>query len=73
LVIIFESLVIFISFTNGVRRELVIGHRGDSDFAPENTMGSFQLAVDKNTDGIETDLRLTYDGHIVLIHDAVTK
>lgn len=71
-ILISNNEVCLISFSNAIgRRELVIAHRGDSEFAPENTMGSFQQAVEKNTDGIETDLRLTSDGHIVLFHDAV--
>jgi len=51
------------------RRELVIAHRGDSQFAPENTFAAFEMALEKQTDGIETDLRISKDGHIVLIHD----
>jgi glycerophosphoryl diester phosphodiesterase len=49
----------------------VVGHRGDSAHNPENTLISFQRAIEKGAAGIETDLRLTADGHIVLIHDEV--
>lgn len=35
---------------------------------PENSMSSFQAAVDHNC-GIELDLHLTYDGHLVVFHD----
>ena len=35
---------------------------------PENSMSSFQAAVDHNY-GIELDLHLTYDGHLVVFHD----
>ena len=34
-------------------------------------MASFEQALKKKTDGLETDLRLTKDGVIVLIHDEV--
>ncbi len=36
-------------------------------------MAAFQLALQKGADGIETDLRLSKDGHIVLFHDEVRK
>jgi glycerophosphoryl diester phosphodiesterase len=51
---------------------LIIGHRGASREAPENTLESFRIAWDKGADGIEADFRLTADGRIVCIHDATT-
>jgi len=48
---------------------LIIGHRGASAAAPENTMGSFRLALDVEADGIEFDVRLTKDEHPVVLHD----
>ena len=51
---------------------LVIGHRGASREAPENTLASFELAWTEGADGIEADFRLTRDGQIVCIHDAST-
>eukprot|EP00002_Diphylleia_rotans_P027570 TRINITY_DN5531_c0_g1_i1.p1 TRINITY_DN5531_c0_g1~~TRINITY_DN5531_c0_g1_i1.p1 ORF type:complete len:251 (+),score=39.75 TRINITY_DN5531_c0_g1_i1:47-799(+) len=48
---------------------LLVGHRGSSSTAPENTIASFSNAIKQGCDGIETDLRLTKDGVIVLIHD----
>jgi glycerophosphoryl diester phosphodiesterase len=47
----------------------IIGHRGIPHLAPENTMASFKLAVDKGADGLETDIQMTRDGELVLIHD----
>ncbi|MGE6491291.1 glycerophosphodiester phosphodiesterase [Exiguobacterium sp. NPDC077395] len=38
-------------------------------FQPENTMSAFRLALDTGADGIETDVHLTKDGELVLIHD----
>lgn len=51
---------------------LIIGHRGASRDAPENTLASFRLAFDQGADGIEADFRLTRDGRIVCLHDAGT-
>jgi glycerophosphoryl diester phosphodiesterase len=48
---------------------LNIAHRGASRDAPENTLEAFLLAVDQSADMIETDLHLTSDGEIVLLHD----
>jgi len=45
-------------------------HRGASALAPENTLASFQAAVDLGCDWVETDLRLTADGVPILLHDA---
>jgi glycerophosphoryl diester phosphodiesterase len=49
---------------------LIIGHRGASAYAPENTMVSFDLAFKEGADGIEFDVRLARDGMPVVIHDA---
>ncbi|HFC11650.1 MAG TPA: hypothetical protein ENJ56_02305 [Anaerolineae bacterium] len=48
---------------------LVIGHRGASADAPENTLASFRLAREQGADGIEFDVRLAADGVPVVIHD----
>jgi glycerophosphoryl diester phosphodiesterase len=48
---------------------LNIAHRGASRDAPENTLEAFALAVEQSADMIETDLHLTSDGEIVLVHD----
>src|SRR5690625_2310658 len=48
---------------------LVIGHRGASVEAPENTMASFQAASDGGADGSELDCQMTKDGHLVVLHD----
>jgi glycerophosphoryl diester phosphodiesterase len=44
-------------------------HRGSRLRAPENTMAAFALAVDEGADGIELDVHLTADGHVVVRHD----
>ena len=48
---------------------LNIGHRGFSGLYPENTMLSFQKALEAGVDGFEFDTHLTKDGEIVVIHD----
>lgn len=48
---------------------LIYSHRGESKYAPENTMSSFYLAYLINSDGIECDLRRTKDNKFVIIHD----
>ena len=47
----------------------VWAHRGASAYAPENTLPSFQRAVDLGADGIELDVQLSADGEMVVIHD----
>jgi len=49
----------------------VIGHRGASSSAPENTMASFRAAIELGADGIEFDVQQTADGYLVVIHDAM--
>lgn len=44
-------------------------HRGASGYYPENTMLAFEKAVELGCDGIETDVQMTSDGELVLIHD----
>lgn len=48
---------------------LIIGHRGASAVAPENTIAAFRAAIAAGADGIEFDVRLTRDGVPVIIHD----
>lgn len=50
-------------------RPLVLGHRGASAHAGDNTIEAFQLAVDHGADGVELDVRFTADDQIVLSHD----
>jgi glycerophosphoryl diester phosphodiesterase len=51
------------------KRPLVIGHRGYCQFAPENTLPSFQLAMRAGADLVELDYRLSADGVPIVIHD----
>ncbi len=47
-----------------------LAHRGASSLAPENTIEGFRLAVEAGAGGLELDVHMTRDGHIVVIHDA---
>ena len=51
-------------------RPLILGHRGASAVAPENTLAAFSRAISDGADGIEFDVRLSRDGVPVVIHDA---
>lgn len=48
---------------------LIIGHRGASAHAPENTLAAFQMALDVGADGVEFDVQLAKDGVPVVTHD----
>ncbi|NLW00501.1 MAG: glycerophosphodiester phosphodiesterase [Clostridiales bacterium] len=50
-------------------KPLIIAHRGAMGNAPENTAASFKKAIDEKADGIELDVHMTKDGHLVVIHD----
>lgn len=50
-------------------RPAVIAHRGSCDYAPENTLASFLLAVEQQADAIELDAKLSADGNVMVIHD----
>ncbi|KYH42067.1 MAG: glycerophosphoryl diester phosphodiesterase [Candidatus Bathyarchaeota archaeon B26-2] len=47
----------------------VIGHRGAAGLEPENTLRSIKRAIDLGADEVEVDVRVTRDGHLVVIHD----
>jgi glycerophosphoryl diester phosphodiesterase len=50
-------------------RPVIFAHRGASAHAPENTLAAFELALAENADAIELDVKLSADGHVVVIHD----
>jgi len=51
------------------RRPLVLGHRGASAEAPENTVAAFARARELGADGVELDVRRSADGVLVVHHD----
>ena len=48
---------------------LVFAHRGSSDALPEHTLPAYLRAIQEGADGLECDVRLTNDGHLVCLHD----
>jgi len=52
-----------------VNRPLVFAHRGSSDALPEHTLPAYLRAIEEGADGLECDVRLTNDGHLVCLHD----
>jgi glycerophosphoryl diester phosphodiesterase len=54
----------------GANGPLVFGHRGGGGLAPENTLAAFDSGLSHGADGLELDVRLTRDGHAVVLHDA---
>src|SRR5215470_9529657 len=47
----------------------ILGHRGASADAPENTLPAFRLALEQGADGVELDARLCRSGEVVVFHD----
>jgi glycerophosphoryl diester phosphodiesterase len=54
-------------------RPLILGHRGASAVAPENTLAAFSRAICDGADGVEFDVRLSRDQVPMVIHDASLK
>lgn len=50
-------------------RPWIIGHRGASAVAPENTLAAFERAFQDGADGVELDVTLSSEGVPVVIHD----
>lgn len=47
----------------------VVAHRGASSSRPEHTLAAYDLALKEGADGVECDVRLSRDGHLVCVHD----
>lgn len=52
-----------------MKQTKIFAHRGASQYAPENTLEAFRLAMEQGADGIELDVHLSADGELVVIHD----
>jgi glycerophosphoryl diester phosphodiesterase len=50
-------------------RPRVVAHRGASAAEAEHTLAAYTRAIDDGADGLECDVRLTRDGHLVCVHD----
>ena len=47
----------------------MVAHRGASHENAEHTLGAYVAALDAGAEGLECDVRLTADGHLVCVHD----
>ncbi|MBV8660797.1 MAG: glycerophosphodiester phosphodiesterase [Candidatus Dependentiae bacterium] len=68
----FNNLYIFfiiLAFSSTSFTMQIIGHRGACGYAPENTLSSFQKALDLGVDIIELDVHVCATGEVVVIHD----
>jgi glycerophosphoryl diester phosphodiesterase len=63
----------FLSHPNKSNVPFIVGHRGASGDAPENTLASFSLAIEMGANAVEFDIHQTSDGKIVVIHDEELK
>jgi glycerophosphoryl diester phosphodiesterase len=52
------------------RTPSVIGHRGNPTNAPENSISSYRIAYENGADIVETDVYLSKDGEVVVMHDS---
>jgi glycerophosphoryl diester phosphodiesterase len=50
-------------------KTLIIGHRGASGEAPENTLAAFRLALEQGADAVELDIHVSADGELIVCHD----
>ena len=55
--------------TTDSREPFVVAHRGASAELQEHTLAAYELALEQGADGVECDVRLTRDGHLVCVHD----
>lgn len=61
---------ILLTFHNSSSEKiLVVAHRAMHTKYPENSLAAFQHSIDSGVDMIETDIRTTKDGKLVLMHD----
>lgn len=51
-------------------RPLIIAHRGNGVIAPENTLAAYQQAFEDGAEMVETDVNISKDDHLVIIHDS---
>ncbi|MBN1901387.1 hypothetical protein JW926_08710 [Candidatus Sumerlaeota bacterium] len=67
----FSVFILFFCFMENGRpgEPIIIAHRGESIFYPENTLAAFRPAKGK-ADMVEFDVRVTLDGELALLHDS---
>lgn len=64
------SVFLMLFFISGMNAMQIIGHRGACGYEPENTLQSFQKAIELGVDAIELDVQLCKTGELVVIHDS---
>jgi glycerophosphoryl diester phosphodiesterase len=52
---------------------ITFAHRGGRADAPENTLAAFRRALEVGATGLESDARLSADGHVVLVHGSAIR
>lgn len=52
-----------------VDRPMLVAHRGASSTVAEHTLAAYEQAITDGADGLECDVRMTRDGHLVCVHD----
>ena len=67
------AATLLLLMSTSLSAQLIVGHRGASHDAPENTLAAFHLAWEQGADAIEGDFYLTGDGKIICHHDKDTK
>jgi glycerophosphoryl diester phosphodiesterase len=58
---------------DGWMRPITFAHRGGRADEQENTIPAFRRALEHGASGLESDARLSADGEVVLVHDAVAR
>ncbi len=62
-------ILLFFCLKNIAQNPIIIAHRGASAYAPENTISSFEKAIEMEALIIETDVHQTKDSVVVIMHD----
>jgi len=60
----------FFMVLESLSQPIIFAHRGASAHAPENTLAAFELALAQQADAVELDVKLSADGHVIVIHDS---
>lgn len=67
------TCILFATMVSPGYGQMIVGHRGASYDAPENTLSAFREAWNQDADGVEGDFYFTDDNQVVCIHDRDTK
>ncbi len=66
---VFDLYTEFFKENTLTRTPTIIGHRGNPSQAPENSLSGFLKAIENGSDVVETDVYLTRDNHVIIMHD----